>query len=187
MAQHSLAGKSLLPPLLFYRTQGAKPCQVVTEIFSRPPQLNDIPPALSVPPFDFPCVWLLQGIWKWEKTKSPTQISPVKRNFSTFLPHLVQICLALLDLHPSVIHSTRQSIFVNALCNYSVPHLCSYEMHTMAMTHMGSSPVPLEKPPPPSFHHTMFKWIPLYKTYIFFFPISGHLEDRLCCLYLVKK
>lgn len=123
-----------------------------------------------------------------EKTQNPQPKLLLQRGiFPTFRPHLVQICLVLLDLHLSVIHSTRQSIFGNALCNYSVPDLCSYEMHTMAMTHMGSSPVPLEKPPPPSFHHTMFKWIPLYKTYIFFFPISGYLEDRLSCLYLVKK
>lgn len=126
-------------------------------------------------------------MWKWENTKPPTQTSPEKRNFPTFQPHLGMICLALLALHPSVIHSTSQSIFVNALCHYSVPDLCSHELHAMAVTHMGSSPVPLEKPPPPSFHHTMFKWISLYKTYIFFFPISGHLEDRLCCLYLMKN
>ncbi|KAF2981853.1 hypothetical protein EK904_011807 [Melospiza melodia maxima] len=66
------------------RTQGAKPCQVLTGIFSRPPQ----------------------------------------------------ICLALLHLHPSIIHSTSQSVLVNALCHYDVPDLCSYGMHTMAVTHM---------------------------------------------------
>lgn len=79
--------------------------------------------------------------------------------------HLVQICLALVDLHPCTIHRASQPILlVKSSGSYSVPDLCSYEVHNMAVTHMGSSPVPLEKPPPPSFHHTMLKWVQLYKT-----------------------
>lgn len=152
MAQCSLAGKSLLPSLLFYRTQGAKPCQVVAEIFSRPPQGKTSHLLLHFPLLIFH-VYSYYRECENERTMQNPQPKPLpwRAIFPTFQPHLVQICLALLDLHPSVIHSTSQSIFLNALCHYSVPGLCSYETPTMAVTLMESSPVPLEKPPhPPS-------------------------------------
>lgn len=147
MAQCSLAGKSLLPSLLFYRTQGAKPCQVVAEIFSRPPQGKTSLLLLHFPLLIFHVSSYYRECENERTTQNPQpKPLPWRAIFPTFQPHLEQICLGLLDLHPSVIHSTSQSIFLNALCHYSVPGLCSCEMHTMAVTLMESSPVPLEKP-----------------------------------------
>lgn len=110
--------------------------------------------------------------------------------FPIFQPHLVQICLVLLDLHPSVTHSTRQSIFVNALCT-TVSLTCAPMRCTLWLwPTWGALQCPWKSHPhPPSITlcSSESHCIKPYKTYIFFFPISVHLEDRMCCLYLVKK